>query len=201
MKYIIITAVLFSGKISSAQIIFNKVENEESKNTIIKLKDYLFSSNAPFYNINTTRGDTMTGVRDFYEKTIYQFFDSSKMEKRLRQMEKDNAMPYNQLKSYQYATLSGMANMLHCIPHDSIYAMGVNEYKRINQIEDIGYNKNTVFIGFVTKNNWNDFYFIEFDDTGKKIILMGPIIHFEELDNEATEFLDRHCRNFLKKSP
>jgi hypothetical protein len=200
MKYSIILVLLFWANVASSQIIFNKVENEESKNTILKLKDYLFSANAPFYNINTTRGDTMTGVRDFYEKTIYQFFDSSKMEKRLRQIEKNNGTSYSQIKSYQYATLSGMANMLHCIPHDSIYAMGVNEYKRINQIKDTGYNKNTVFIGFVTKNGWNDFYFIEFDDTGKKIILMGPIIHFEELDNEATEFLDRNCRIFLRKS-
>ena len=204
MKYIIVIVILFLSKISFSQIIFNKIENEESKSTILKLKDHLLSANLPYYNVHTTRPDTTIELKKAYDRIIYQFYDTAKMNKRFAQIEKDSGASYEMIKGYQYAVLASMANMLRCVPHDSIYIMGNTEYNRINNIEesDTKINKNTVFIGFVTKSNWNDFYFIEFDEAGKNIILMAPIIHFERQNNnnEAEEFLDRHCKDFIRKT-
>jgi hypothetical protein len=78
MKYSIILVLLFSANITSSQKMkFTKVENAAVRNTFIKLEHYLFSMDKP------ERGNT-----DPYKEVFRKFFDTSKMNKRIRQMEK-----------------------------------------------------------------------------------------------------------------
>jgi hypothetical protein len=170
MKYSIIPVLLFWANAASSQIVVG-VENEESKNTLTKLAYCLFSGDASTYNKDALGEDKSSKETAFYRRIIRQFFDSSKMDERFRQIAKDNGTSYNQIKSEQYSTLSKMSDMLR--HDDSIYIMGWKECKRRNDIEDTAYNKNTVIIGSIIDSYWLDRYFIEFDDTGKKIILMG----------------------------
>jgi hypothetical protein len=203
MKYSIIIVLLFLANVASSQIVVG-VENAASKNTLIKLEDYLLSIDAPSYDMATTREDTMGNVTAFYERIVRQFFDTSKMDKRIRQMEKIKAVDYNGLKNSQYSVLSEMAVTLRCISHDSICVLGWNEYKKITQIEDTVYNKNTVFIGSVTDSSWNNYYYIEFDDAGKKIILIGwTLVRDREMPKPRKAIRKRYspAREKNKKKP
>jgi hypothetical protein len=115
----------------------------------------------------------------------------------------ENSKPTGQsryvMMSLQRISLSVFSKTLHCIPQDSIYVMGMEEYYRINKLEkekgETGL-ENSYIAGFITKNNLNDFFTIFLNEDGTKIIMIVPIIQFE-MDNRAEreEFLKRHCGN------
>jgi hypothetical protein len=179
MKYSIMLVLLFSANVASSQK-FIGVENAASKNTLKKLAGCLIPD-------GPTTEDRPGNVTVFYKEIVRNFFDTAKMEKRFRQIEKDNGISYNQIKNGQYSTLSKMADMFNYEGSNS-FVMGWNEFKRRNQIEGTKYNKNTLIIGFIIDDSWNDRYFIEFDDTGKKIILLGSIAMMIDMDKELLKW-------------
>jgi hypothetical protein len=191
MKYIIIPVLLFWANVASSQlkIKFTKVENAASKNIFIKLEHCLSMDETSLENEMT----------DIIYPRVRKFFDTSKMNKRIRQLEKLKAQGYDDIICNQSVTLDMLGAFRRWPwPRDTIRGpidvIGWNEYKRINQIEDTVYNKNTVFFSFVSKGyesdyySRSDYYFIEFDNTGKKVILMGRIFN-EEIETQKLQKL------------
>jgi hypothetical protein len=135
----------------------------------------------------------------FYANAIFTFFDTVKMNNRLRESctQKDNLF----LLTFQSDILKRVDSFIHVISPDSIFVINASTFFKTGELTDENAEQmqNHLFGGVTINGEMYPLLNIEFDNSSKRFVVIMPVIYFDAAMGQVIGAFIKRQREKIKR--